>query len=174
MITDSTFDRNAAVTVTVENPILTDMVVMQLGVAGGFVKNAFTPIDVVPAVVNDRTMVPLRFISEAFGAQVDWDGQTQTATVTNGVYDKTTVQFTIGSDTMLVNGEAQKIDAPPILQDDRTLLPIRALSEALGKNVLWDNDTRIIIIGSKQHDFDALAQNRGLLDYINLKFETVK
>lgn len=174
VITDGAFDRGAKAAVTVENPLLTDMVVMQLGVAGGFVKNTFTPIDVVPAVVNDRTMVPLRFISEAFGAQVDWDGDTQTATVTSGVYDKITVQFTIGSDTMLVNGAAKTIDAPPVLQDDRTLLPIRALSEALGKNVLWDNDTRIIIIGSKEQDFDALAQNRGLLDYINLKFETVK
>ena len=84
----------------------------------------------------------MRFISESFGAQVDWNEEELKATAT---LDGKTIEFTIGSNQMVVDGVAQTIDTIAEQTNDRTMLPLRALVEALGKNVLWDERGLIII-----------------------------
>jgi len=103
-----------------------------------------------PAVlVGERTMVPLRAISEKLGCTVGWDGQTQTAEIKNS---KTAVYVTIDSDVMvkknLSDGKSEKIkiDAPAMLYKSRTLIPLRAVSEALEATVEWDIEKECAII----------------------------
>ena len=84
----------------------------------------------------DRTQVPLRKTMETFGASVDWDSQSQTATI---VKDDTTVQVIFGRTYILVNGKNVPTDTEPLLIEDRTYLPIRAVAEAFGATVTWQD-----------------------------------
>ena len=99
--------------------------------------------DVAPIIENDRTLVPLRAIFEALGAEVEWDGATQTVISAKG--DDTCI-FQIGNDKMFVNGEAKTLDVAAKIIDNRTLIPLRAVSEAYSCNVEWDGATRTVTI----------------------------
>lgn len=96
-----------------------------------------------PMVYRDRTMVPLRAIFEAMGAYVDWDGNTKTVTATK---DDTQIKLQIGSNQLYVNGAAKELDAPALIYNDYTLVPARAVAEAFGAQVSWNNDARIVDI----------------------------
>lgn len=99
--------------------------------------------DVAPQIINDRTMVPLRAIFEALGATVDWNGDTRTVTSTK---DDTTISLTIDSATMSVNGEDIALDSPACIINDRTLVPVRAISEAFGTTVDWIGEEKTVLI----------------------------
>ncbi len=99
--------------------------------------------DVQPQLVNNRTMVPLRAIFEALGATVDWNGDTQTVTSTK---DGTTISLSINNPTMYVNGEAVILDSPACLVNGRTLVPVRAISEAFKLQVEWIDSTKTVRI----------------------------
>jgi len=71
------------------------------------------------------------------------DASSQKATFTDGV---TTVELTIGSTTITVNGEEQIMDVAPEISNDRTMLPARWVAEAFGARVGWDNVTRTVVI----------------------------
>ena len=101
--------------------------------------------DVEPQIVEGRTMVPLRAIFEAMGAEIEWDEDTQTVAA---VKDETVVVAIIGSDVMYVNDEEIIIDVPPMIKEGRTLVPVRFITEAFGYNVKWDNNARSVIITS--------------------------
>ncbi len=101
--------------------------------------------DVPPQIINDRTMVPLRAIFEALGASVDWNQDARTVTSTKG---NTTIQLTIDSNTMYVNGNTVTLDSPACIINDRTLVPVRAISEAYNTKVDWNGDTRTVTITS--------------------------
>lgn len=85
---------------------------------------------------NNRTMIPVRFVTEALGAKVGWEGSTQTVTITK---DNTTVTIRIGSPEMAVtaNGKATTVqmDTAATIKDGRTYVPIRFVAEALGAKV---------------------------------------
>lgn len=94
-----------------------------------------------------RTMVPLRALGEALGAKVVWNGDLQSVTM---VKDNTILQFVAGSPDYYIDSEKHTADTAPIIQNGRTYLPLRVAAEALGKNVYWNNDKQLIIIGGKQ------------------------
>lgn len=102
--------------------------------------------DVPPQIINERTMVPLRAIFEALGTDVDWDQSTQTVTSSK---DNITIRLTIDSNTMYVNGNTVLLDTPACVVNERTLVPVRAISEAFNTTVDWDNGTRTVIISSQ-------------------------
>lgn len=115
-----------------------------------------------PIIFNDRTLVPLRAIFEALGATVSWDASTQTVTaIRSGV----TIKITIGSNYMYKNGESIILDVPAMIVNDRTLVPVRAVSEALGCIVEWNGNTRQVIIRSN-HKQEKLTDNLKIGDYI--------
>ena len=91
--------------------------------------------DVQPEIVDDRVMVPMRTIFETFGAKVKWDSDTQTITAKK---KSKTIQMTIGSSDMTKNDETYSFDVSPIIEDRRTLVPIRAISDMLGLDVEWN------------------------------------
>ena len=96
-----------------------------------------------PILENDRTLVPLRAIFEALGAEVGWDDATQTVTATKG---DITISLQIGSTDLFVNGEVKVIDVPAKLLNSRTLAPVRAISEAFGCTVDWEDATQTVTI----------------------------
>ena len=104
--------------------------------------------DIPPQIVNDRTMVPMRVIFEALGASVEWDADTRSITA---LKDETVVFMQIDSTIMLVDDKEIVIDAPPMLIDGRTLVPVRAISEGLDMYVRWDIDTRTVVITSQEY-----------------------
>lgn len=83
---------------------------------------------------NNRTLVPIRAVSEMLNAKVNWNGRTQTVTISQ---DGKIVQIVIGSDTMTVDGKAVKMDTKAIISEERTYIPIRFVAEALGLTVNW-------------------------------------
>ena len=101
--------------------------------------------DVPPQVTDGRTLVPLRAIFEALGAEVSWNADTQTVTGTKG---GTTVVLPIGSTTPTVNGLAVTIDVAGSVVDGRTLVPLRFVAESFGVTVNWDAVARLITITS--------------------------
>lgn len=92
---------------------------------------------------NSRTLVPFRVVMEAFGAEVSWDGGANMAVVIKG---DTTVQVPIGESYILVNGVPVPNDTSAMILDGRTYLPIRAVLEAFGAGVSWNNDTRTVAV----------------------------
>jgi N-acetylmuramoyl-L-alanine amidase len=99
--------------------------------------------DVAPVIYNDRTMVPLRIISEQLGAQVHWDDATRTVTVGAAA---NVIELGIGKNVAIVGGERKQLDAAPIIVGDRTMVPLRFIGEALGAEVHWDGSTRTVYV----------------------------
>lgn len=108
-----------------------------------FVQYKKISFDVKPRLINDRTMVPLRAIFETLGARVDWDEATQTVTAYRG---DVTIELTIGDSYMYVNGYSVYLDSPAVKIDDRTLVPVRAISESFGCEVEWYEDKELVSI----------------------------
>lgn len=100
--------------------------------------------DVYPYIKNSRTYVPIRFIAEELGYDVKWDGANKKVKMTS---DGTTVELTIGSNKMMVNGKAVILDAPAEIKDDRTFVPLRAIAEAFGEKVDYSSDYKAVYIG---------------------------
>lgn len=96
-----------------------------------------------PIIKDNRTLVPVRGVFEALGARVDWLGEAQKAVINTA--DKN-VTLTLNSETYYVNGEAKTLDVPAMLINDRTMIPIRAISESLGCKVDWDGDNHMVVI----------------------------
>ena len=101
--------------------------------------------DVPPMLINDRTMVPMRAIFEALGCYVEWDEETETA---SGTRNGKKVSVTVGSNVGVIEGASVRIDQSAVLVNDRTLVPIRFVSEAFNAKVEWDNDNQIVIINA--------------------------
>ena len=100
-------------------------------------------LDVPAQVQNDRTLVPLRAIFEALGAQVDWEEETQLITSIKG---DITIKLTVGSNKLYRNEEEIELDVPAQVQNDRTLVPVRAISESFGCQVDWDEAAQLVTI----------------------------
>lgn len=94
-------------------------------------------------VLNDRILVPMRFIFEKFNLSVDWNQEKQTATAYN---DDTAISFKVNSNRININGKEKEMDVECINKDGRVLIPIRALSEELGYNVDWIHDYSLAVI----------------------------
>lgn len=104
--------------------------------------------DVKPQIIDERTMVPVRGVFESLGAIIKWDNGTRTVYSTLG---NRKVSIQIDNTTMIVNGKEKTIDVPAKIISDRTLVPVRAIAEALGCNVGWDHATRTVIIKSAKY-----------------------
>lgn len=104
--------------------------------------------DVPPQIIDNRTMVPVRKLSEALGAMVNWDPATQTVTISTpaGVKIDVKIEMTIGSNQAMVNGQPVALDVAPVIVGNRTLFPARFIAEQLGFQVNWDDLYRIVTV----------------------------
>lgn len=99
--------------------------------------------DVPPKIINNTMMIPLRFVSENMGYDCEWNGTERTVTVTR---NSEVVVFKIDSLSYNVNSEEKTLDQAPVIMNSRTMLPVRALSESFGNDVLWD-ESGVVLIG---------------------------
>jgi hypothetical protein len=105
--------------------------------------------DVPARIVNDRTMVPMRMIFEKLGAEVEWIEDDE---IVFAVRDDEVITMKINQNYFtvanLLSNETyvKDLDVAPMLVDDRTLVPIRAVSESLNCTVDWVEDTYTVII----------------------------
>lgn len=99
--------------------------------------------DVAPTIQNDRTLVPMRAIFEKLGAEIEWDDATETVTGKKG---DVTVTLKIGDTAANVSGREVTLDVPAMLLNDRTMVPLRFVSESLGAKVLWEEESRTVFI----------------------------
>jgi hypothetical protein len=83
-------------------------------------------------VTNNRTLVPLRLVSELLGANVDWDEKRKTITVTE---EETKISLTINSREANINGQTKMLDVPPSMLEGKTYVPVRFIAEALSADV---------------------------------------
>jgi len=112
-----------------------------------YINNQKVESDVAPVIVNDRTMVPLRVISENLGASVYWDNAQRTVRITNS---SKTILLKINDKKAIINDQAVSLDTPAIIVKDRTMVPLRFIGESLGAEVFWDNAQRRVNITRSQ------------------------
>ena len=99
-----------------------------------------------PIIQNDRTLVPMRAIFEAMGCTVDWDGQFQIIDVWKDYEQIMTLWVNDTDMWTLKENDFITLDVPPQIINDRTLVPLRAISESMGAEVEWDGSTRTVNI----------------------------
>jgi len=120
------------------------------------VNGEYIEMDQKPIFKDDRILIPVRAVGEALKCKVDWDHDTQTVTLNNGA---TELNITIGETEMKkINISRNPIDitieleVPAFIENGRTMLPLRAVSEALFLDVTWDEEERTVVINNK-YDF---------------------
>ena len=118
--------------------------------------------DVAVFVENDRSYVPVRFISENYGGDVEWIPESQTVNIT---FEGRSISLVIGKPEISINGGVTRLDVAPIVRNGRTFLPLRACTEAIGKEVFY-SDGMILISDVK----DILDPNWDK-DIVNLLIE---
>lgn len=112
--------------------------------------------DVPPQIIKNRTMVPLRAIFEALGASVDWDEHTRTVVSVKG---DIRVSLTVKYTRIDINGENINLDCAPLIVDGRTLVPVRAVSEAFKTKVDWIESERTVLITTKDYESTKPKEN---------------
>lgn len=108
-----------------------------------YVKGKKPQFDVPPVIKDGRTLVPVRAITEALGAQVTYDPQARQAVI---VKDDVTVVLTLGERVAMVNGTPVSLGVPAETANSRILVPLRFLSEIFDKKVDWYQDGQMIVI----------------------------
>lgn len=114
-----------------------------------WVKGKIVNSDVAPYIAENRTMVPIRVISENLGKIVTWNNDDKKVIVKDEKGNEFSLVINEKFMEDLSSNVYRKIelDAPAVIKDDRTFVPIRAIAEAFGEKVHWDNDKRVVVIG---------------------------
>lgn len=141
--------------------------------------NEVVATDVEPFLKDNRTFVPVRFISEKLGFKVDWNEKAQLVTITN---NNKKIELTIGNKEAKVDGKAAMIDVAPLLKDNRTFVPLRFISENFGVKTSWDAKTYIVILETKSADgLNLTAEEKEYYDMaksleedLKIKFDEMK
>ena len=97
--------------------------------------------DTEPIIVDDRTLVPLRAIAETLGGEVTWEPEWQVITI---AFDTHSLYMKVGSTSYAIGEQSYQMDTAPIINEDRTMVPLRVISETFGCEVAWDEATRTV------------------------------
>ena len=131
-------------------------------------------------IEKDRTLVPIRFISEALGSKVYWDNEAKNVTITSQD-ESQKIDLFINSVNAKINENNEikdvTLDVPAKIVNSRTFVPVRFISETLGVEVNWDNDNKVVIIGDikkyNKDEFTKLRQEKSFKK-AEVKKETVE
>lgn len=151
---------------------------LKIGAREASVNGKMNQMDEAAYIKDGRTLVPLRFLGEALGASVDWEGKTHTATVK--LKDKL-VQVTVGSKTAYINRTKSVLDVPAEIKNGRTFVPFRFVSEAFGAAVSYDDKTKnaaIVLVDTSgwkllhdnlscPPDWNGELTDNGMLHYVS-------
>ena len=161
-----------------------DSVVLYIGQSKTYVNGEETVVDttnsnVAPFIKDGRTLVPIRFISESLGNKVDYDSLSKTVSIFSG---QDTIEFKIDSKIMNISHKTfdnklqeeviadidTELDVPAQIANDRTFIPLRALVEALGKEIFWDDRGLIVISDAK--DKINLETEKSLVEELIIEY----
>ena len=110
---------------------------------------AMVPKDMPAVIIDGRTMLPMRQIAQELGCEVTWNEAAKQIYVMRG---SDIIVFTVDSKAGYENGKEFTMDVPATIVNDRTMLPVRALADALHLNIKWDDPNRTVIINSDDTD----------------------
>lgn len=122
-----------------------------------WVDNEQVTFDQNPVIMNNRTLVPLRAVFEKAGASVEWNQDTLTALIKRDGYD---VEITFGSNIMHKNGQEVELDVPASMVNNRMLIPVRAISEAMDYAVTWDGFHSMVHVATDGKPYRAYASRK--------------
>jgi titin len=120
-----------------------------VGSATYYINNQTKTMDAAPIIKDNRTLLPIKYVAEAIGANVVWDNNERKVTIS---LKETTIELWIGQSSAKVNGGYKLIDSsnnrvtPIIVEPGRTMLPIRFISENLGAKVDWNSSKREVTV----------------------------
>lgn len=100
-----------------------------------------------PTIVNDRTLVPVRFIAENLGYDVEWNMADNSAVIDDGK-----IIMYIGTNKAKINGQNVTLDVASTLINDRTMVPLRVVAETLNCTVDWFGTNRMILVNKRESD----------------------
>ena len=112
------------------------VVVMQIGSKTMLVNGKAYEKDAAPVIMNDRTLVPIRFVTESLGGKVAWNAETKEVTL---VIDGKEIKMTIGK-------TIEKYGVAPVIINGRTFVPVRFVADELGATTAWNAETKTVTI----------------------------
>lgn len=121
-------------------------------------------------IENGRVMIPLRVVTEELGCDVIWYAEKSQIVIRRPGIE---LQFTIGENVMQKNGSDISMDVAPVIINDRTYVPLRAVQEALNDTVKWDNDTRTVYIDCEyvKNPFEELCKLKWTFEIIGKYYD---
>jgi cyclophilin family peptidyl-prolyl cis-trans isomerase len=125
-----------------EDPDETMTIILQIGSTKATVSGKAMEVDPPPFIRNNRTVVPIRFIAEGFGSEVQYDSRTKGINI---LFRNYLIVMQIGNEIMIANGKSLTLEVPPFIFENRTFVPLRAVSEAFGAKVQWE--AKLLTIG---------------------------
>ncbi len=115
-----------------------------------------------PVIKNNRVLVPLRGVLEAVGTEVVWNSKSRTVVAKRG-YRMFSVG--IGKTRALTNIREVDMDVPPLIINNRTMIPVRFAAESIGTDVEWDGSTRTVKISTAlSKDADSTVTENGKIE----------
>ncbi|MFZ5646495.1 MAG: copper amine oxidase N-terminal domain-containing protein [Bacillota bacterium] len=111
-----------------------------------YVNGKNTDFDVLPKIVEGRTLVPVRFIAEGLNADVYYDGDTETVTVQGA---QMSIKMKINSKIALVNGQEVQLDVPATIESGRTIVPLRFISENFKCKVNFYGESNLVTVNNQ-------------------------
>lgn len=109
-------------------------------------------LDTPPFIASEHTMVPLRFVSTAFAADVNWNPGTRAAIIKLGQH---VLEITPGKPFALVNGRRLELNAPAITKKETLFVPLRFVGTALGAQTTWNGSNRTVTLTSTVYQNEA-------------------
>lgn len=123
----------------------TGKVVMSVGQKSFTADDKKKTMDTAPVVKGSSTYIPIKYVLDTFGGRASWDAANQRITVIRG---GKVMDLKVGSKDFILNGKRKGADVSPFISQNRTLVPLRLVSEQLGLNVKWEQNTKTITIES--------------------------
>lgn len=111
-----------------------------------------------PVIQDGRTLVPMRAIFEALGADVDWQGETQYIVATSSSKGQM-IEMHINNNIITHNGVDMTLDVAPQLINGYTMIPLRVVSECMDANVEWDGNTKTVYVTNKNSIIEIYGNN---------------
>ncbi len=111
-----------------------------------------------PVILDNRTLVPIRAIIEAFGGNVSWNEKSSTVSL---IMNKDKIELIIDSKTAYLNKKAHILDVAPKVINDRTMLPIRFIAESFNLGVAWHDETKTVWIiknSFEEYEYERLMK----------------
>lgn len=115
-----------------------------------------------PIIIGGRTMVPLRFITEALGLEITWEAETRSVLVEK---DGSIIRLFIDSHKAELNGKIIEVEVPPTILNGRTLVPVRFVSEVLGYTVGWEGLTSEVTISGYKPSAESEVKPESSIEY---------